>query len=162
MRVIDVYVDGSYSKSKPNECTSALIILEDDKPVFAQRYIIMKPEFVQQHNVGGELWAAMSAIQVVQGLYGNGCIEVNLYYDYKGIRHFVTGPEFWSKPKTIPTQAYASIMQTYIKQNPLVKLNFWKVKSHSGKKWNEIVDQLTRGDICSEIKDVCKETMCFG
>ena len=30
MRVIDVYVDGSYSKSKPNECTSALIILEDD------------------------------------------------------------------------------------------------------------------------------------
>lgn len=160
MRQVDVYVDGSYNKARPGICKGALIVVENDKPLFAQNYTIQKENFASMNNVGGELWAAMSAIPVVKGLFGDEDVRLSIYHDYKGIRNFITGPEKWtpSKPATI---SYAYIVQQYMKEHPASRLNFVKVKAHSGIKWNEAVDKLTRGEVTSDCEPVYKGHMLF-
>ena len=160
MQAVDVYVDGSYSKARPGICRGAAVILVDGKPVYAQNYIIQKSAFVSMNNVGGELWAAISAIQIVQGLFKDEPVLLTIYHDYKGIRNFVQGPEKWT-PKKDGAVMYTYVMQEYIKSHPESTLAFKKVAAHTGDKWNEIVDDLSRGDVSSEINDVYKGCMTF-
>lgn len=149
--MVEVYTDGSYNRNIPDVTKGAVVVLVDGKPVFAQRYIIKQPELVKSWNVGGELFSAIAGIQIANEFVRiSKSRALTIYYDYKGIREFIQGTPVW-KPKTDSSRLYVSLVQAFMNQNPNAHINFVKVKSHTGNKWNEVVDDLTRGDVDPEI-----------
>ncbi|MBE2193410.1 MAG: hypothetical protein IAE83_04475 [Anaerolinea sp.] len=88
---------------------------------------------VEQRQVVGELQATM---QVLDWCEKNGILDVEIFYDYEGIQKWATGE--W-RAKNNATQHYQQKVQA-----SLVKVTWQKVKSHSGVRWNDIVDELAK------------------
>ena len=68
----------------------------------------------------------------------NGIGEIDLYYDYAGIEKWCTGE--WKTNK----KGTAAYKQFYDEISKKVKVNFIKVKSHSGVEYNEKADRLAK------------------
>lgn len=127
---IHAFVDGSYIDGIIGY---GAVILK--KGIILHKFSgqVDRPEYLQHHQVGGELAAASKVFQ--------WCIEnkihcCTIHYDYEGIRKWATGE--WKAKKEL-TQKY----QQYIRQLPL-DIKWIKVKSHTGNLWNERADQLAR------------------
>ena len=71
--------------------------------------------------------------------------EITLFYDYQGIESWATGDWQANLPYT---QDYVKF---YNKVKTLVKVNFVKVKAHTGVELNEVVDKLAK-DAIAEFK----------
>lgn len=147
--VIDLYVDGSYSKNKPNETAGAAIIVYNGKVVLSQRYTTTKPDYTKMNNVGGELIAAAQGMTLVVAFMnlvkaGNVPFVLNVYHDYKGIYEFAKKINPW-QAKSPGAQKYVSMVRALERNYPDMKINFIKVKSHTGNKWNEVVDRVAAG-----------------
>ena len=67
-----------------------------------------------------------------------GIKELDLYFDYEGIRAWCTGE--WKTNKE-GTKAYKAF---YDEASEKLKVNFIKVKSHSGDKYNDLADKLAK------------------
>jgi len=128
--MIDVYVDGSEQSGRVGY---GWIVLRDG--VEWQRGSgVVKPEDVgTSRQVAGELMATGHALRWCKN---QQVPAIRLFYDYKGIECWATGT--W-KAKQPLTQRYTAFM----KEQP-VRVQFMKVKSHSGNFWNEQVDELAR------------------
>lgn len=130
--IYQVYVDGSFDK-----VTSyygwAFAIYENGK--------LIKKDFGKDSiasavwNVVGELSATMRA---VAWCYNNYIDFINIHYDYEGIEKWARNK--W-KAKNHWTQIYKDFMEEYLR---LMKIDFTKVKAHSGMTKNEFVDGLAK------------------
>ena len=86
-------------------------------------------------NVAGEILGAMAAIKKSIEL-GLDCI--NIYYDYMGI-------EMWAKGLWKCNKQGTKDYQDFIKENQSkIKINFIKIKGHSGVEGNEEADMLAK------------------
>lgn len=90
-------------------------------------------------QVTGEIFAVMFGI--------NECLEreikeIEIYFDYLGIREWVTGA--W-KAKNTQTQNYRDLMRDVQKE---IDVRFIKVKAHSGNYFNDLADRLAK-EACS-------------
>jgi len=94
---------------------------------------VNRPEYLQHHQVGGELAAAS---KVFQWCVENKITQCTIHYDYEGIKKWATGE--WKAKKEL-TQKY----QQYVQQLPL-DIHWVKVKSHTGNLWNERADCLAK------------------
>jgi len=127
---INIYVDGSYHK---NLVSSAYVILQNDSLIKEEAFKILNPQLIQYRNVTGEIKAIEKALTYAKEKnYDN----INLYYDYNGIKEWATGN--WKRNNPL-TEEYFNFMQ---KIN--IKINWIKVKSHSGNYWNDYVDKLAK------------------
>jgi len=86
-------------------------------------------------NVAGEILGSMAAIQKALEL---GLAEVTIYYDYAGIEMWATGA--WKRNKTGTIQYHEYIRSVEDK----IRINFVKVKGHSGIEGNEEADMLAK------------------
>ena len=86
-------------------------------------------------NVAGEILGSMAAIGKALEL---GLPEVTIYYDYAGIEMWATGG--WKRNKTGTIQYYEYIRSVENK----IRINFVKVKGHSGVEGNEEADMLAK------------------
>jgi len=125
---IEIDVDGSFRNEKT---AYAFIIRKDGKEIKSGSGLVEGGEIEGGRQIAGEL---MAAVEAIKWCSENKIKEVRLYYDYNGIRKWALGE--WKAKKSV-SQNYQKEMKKYD-----VKILFVKIKSHTGAKWNELVDKL--------------------
>lgn len=129
-----VYVDGSYEDSIKNY-GSGVVILKNDEVIKTFSIRGNDKDLVSMRNVSGEIEASKIAmIYCIE----NKIEEIDLYFDYEGIEHWLTGR--WQTKKE-GTKKYKKFYDS-IKDE--LKVNFVKVKAHSGDKYNDMADILAK------------------
>lgn len=131
---LQIYVDGSFSLEKRNYSFGMVAILNGEV-VHEDKGVGDDEEAVPLRNVSGEVLGAMRAVEYA--ILENHK-EVNLYFDYQGIESWALGT--WKRNNRI-TSSYHSFMQDKMKE---IKINFKKVKGHSGDKYNDRADVLAK------------------
>ena len=127
------YVDGSFNNYTKFYGYGGFIMHNN------QKYIIQgkgnDPNLVEMRNVAGEISGckevAKKAIQL-------GIRELDIFYDYAGIKEWATGS--WKRNKE-GTKQYYYFMQSI---KPIISINFRKVEGHSGNEGNDEADRLAK------------------
>ena len=144
-----VYTDGSFSKKVTMNAAgyAAIIITEETDECYTADIVygnISDPEYTAMWNVGGELWAALVAVNYAKEFHPK---DINLYYDYAGVEHWVT--KRWKANKPI-TQAYGRHMRAFQGEIPI---HFHQVRGHTGVQLNELADEYAKkGLVCKDTK----------
>lgn len=127
------YVDGSYDAATLTFSYGMVFLYDGREMHFSKRFD--DKDLVKMNNVAGEIMGAEAAMQYC---LDNGITSVTIYYDYEGIAKWCNGGWKAAKPGTI---AYADF---YKKASERVRIQFVKVKGHSGDKYNELADKLAK------------------
>lgn len=127
------YVDGSFNSVTRVYGYGGCLIVN------GKRHIIQghgsDPNIASMRNVAGELLGSIEAIRMALKLEVD---HLTIYYDYLGIEKWVTGEWKCNKPFTQEYADWVNEMKTFI------KINFIKVKAHSGDRGNTTADFLAR------------------
>ena len=134
MKTVEVYVDGSYCKTK-KEYSSGVVMLYNGEVIKKCGFKGNEPSLISMWNVAGEIKAAEYAMLWALRM---GFKKLILYYDYMGIEKWCSGE--W-KTKKEGTQNYAYV---YGKVKPKLEIEFVKVKAHSGNIYNDLADRLAK------------------
>lgn len=129
-----IYVDGSFSLEKGNY-SYGLIAIKDGESIYEDCGAGEDVNAIALRNVSGEVLGSMKAVEYA---IENGFEEVTIVYDYQGVESWAIG--VWKRNNPI-TQEYHRVMTEYKKK---IKINFLKVKGHSGDKYNDIADKLAK------------------
>lgn len=127
------YIDGSFDSKNSIYGSGVVIVINGEYHEI--KHAGNNAEYAELHNVAGEIEAAK---YVMYYAALNSIPEITIFYDYKGIESWATGE--W-KAKLRYTQDY---VKYYSKIAGRVKINFVKVKAHTGVKLNERVDTLAK------------------
>ncbi len=127
------FVDGSYNIATKVYGYGGFLVHNGTKEVLQGSG--NDEEMASMRNVSGEILGSMAAIKRAIEL---GLPEVAIYYDYMGIEMWATGG--WKRNKT-GTIAYYDYIQS-VKNK--IKIQFIKVKGHSGVEGNEEADYLAK------------------
>ena len=127
------YIDGSFDRIN-GIYGSGVVIVDGDKK-HEYKHAGNREDYAQLHNVAGELEAAKF---VMWYAVDKKIKEITLFYDYQGIEAWAVGDWQANLPYT---QDYVKF---YNKVKERVKVNFVKVKAHTGVELNELVDKLAK------------------
>lgn len=127
------YVDGSYNSDTKQFSYGVVMFYMGNEQHFIE--VFDDQELAEMNNVAGELKGAEKAIQFC---LDNGIKKLTIHHDYEGIAKWCTGE--WQAKKT-GTKAYKDFYDSASKK---VRIQFIKVKGHSGDKYNEVADQLAK------------------
>lgn len=127
------YIDGSFDRVSGVYGSGVVIVDGDEK--YEYKHAGNREDYAQLHNVAGELEAAKF---VMWYAVDKKIKEITLFYDYQGIEAWAT--DSWKANLTY-TQDYVKF---YNKVKTRVKVNFVKVKAHTGIELNEVVDKLAK------------------
>lgn len=130
---ITAYVDGSYNIATGEYGYGAVLLKEDEEIKISNRG--NDPELASMRNVAGEIKGSEAAIIYA---YENKYKKVIIYYDYEGISKWCLGLWKTNKKGTIE---YKKFYDEMIKK---IKIEFVKVKGHSGDKYNDMADELAK------------------
>ena len=134
------YIDGSFDRVNGIYGSGVVIVDGDEK--YEYKHAGNREDYAQLHNVAGELEAAKF---VMWYAVDKKIKEITLFYDYQGIEAWATGDWQANLPYT---QDYVKF---YNKIKTAVKVNFVKVKAHTGVELNEVVDKFAK-DAIEEFK----------
>ena len=127
------YVDGSYDSLTNSFSYGMVLFYNNEKFYFSKKY--NNNDFAEMNNVAGDIKGAEAAMQFC---LDNNITSITIYHDYEGIEKWCNGE--W-KAKKEGTIQYVNF---YNKVSSKVKVQFIKVKSHSGNKYNDIADNLAK------------------
>ena len=130
---ICAFIDGSFDKRKGVVGSGGVMLIGTEEVEFSLSSI--DPNHVAYWNVSGEL---LAALHVVDYALDHGYTSCSLYYDYMGIEMWATGR--WSTNNPLTT-SYARKMKEASKQ---LRIDFHKVKAHSGIAYNDRADALAK------------------
>ena len=128
-----VYVDGSFDLETMSYSYGVVILTE--KEIYRMSGREEDPEMALMRNVSGELKGAMKAMEWA---IENKIRTLYLHYDYTGIERWAKGDWKTNKDGTKAYKAYFDSIKDKI------KVEFIKVKAHSGNKYNEEADKLAK------------------
>lgn len=128
------FVDGSYNIAT-DTVGYGVVLVKNNEVKFKDLGSFRGINFNESKNVFGEIRGALKAVEIC---IANEFDEVNIVHDYNGISKFATGE--W-KAKVNVTKDYQMAMFRYKK---LIKINFIKVKAHTGNEFNEMADKLAK------------------
>ncbi|MBQ9375299.1 MAG: ribonuclease H family protein [Ruminococcus sp.] len=127
------YVDGSYN-IETHEYGCGVVLFTGGEEITMSR-AFSDPDMALMRNVAGEIEGAMAAMRYC---LDNNIEEIDLYYDYEGIEKWCSGEWKTNKDGTINYKRF------YDEAAKSVKVNFMKVKGHSGDKYNDMADKLAK------------------
>ncbi len=127
------YVDGSYKHETREFSCGAVLFYKGDEKHFSKKYD--DPSLAEMRNVAGEI---MGSVTVIRYCLENNIPEIDVYHDYEGISRWAKGD--WKANKE-GTKSYRDFCQ---KSAQKMKINFVKVKGHSGDKYNDLADELAK------------------
>lgn len=127
------YVDGSFDKDNRYYSFGAVIFTQEGKETYSQKE--NDETMVDMRNVAGEIRGAMYAME--QALKSGKDI-LYLYYDYVGIEKWAIGEWKTNKDGTREYKEYFNSIKDKL------KVEFQKVKAHSGDEYNEEADKLAK------------------
>lgn len=130
---VTAYTDGSYDPGSKIFSYGVVIIKEKKIVKFSKAFRNL--EKAKMRNVAGEIEGSK---KVIEYCLNNKIKSVDIYYDYEGIEKWCTGE--W-KANKMETREYRDY---YLKAAKKMKIRFVKVKSHSGDKYNDMVDYLAK------------------
>lgn len=137
--ILKAYVDGSFEKTKSMYGSGIVILFNNKEERF---YFAGKDEMLlNMRNVAGEIKASEFAMKYA---LDNNYKEINIYYDYEGIEKWCTGA--WQAKKD-GTKAYKKFYDSIADE---MKVNFIKVRAHTGDTYNEVADKLAKKAISEE------------
>jgi ribonuclease HI len=128
-----VYVDGSFDLETMSYSYGVVILT--GKEIHRMSGREEDPEMALMRNVSGELKGAMKAMEWA---IENEIRTLYLHYDYTGIERWAKGDWKTNKDGTKAYKAYFDNVKDKI------KVEFIKVKAHSGNKYNEEADKLAK------------------
>lgn len=127
------YVDGSFLVEKSMFSFGAVLFHNGEEKHFSKAFDI--PDLVSMRNVAGEIKGAEF---VMKYCIENNIPAIDIYYDYMGIEKWCTGEWKANKPGTIDYRDFYNSIKDKL------KVNFIKVKGHSGDKYNDLADKLAK------------------
>ncbi len=127
---LKAYVDGAWVKGGVGY---GYIILDRSSVIAKRSESVPKGPWADSRQVGGELLATMAVIAWCEERM---IPEITLFYDYEGIRSWALG--LWKTNKEITRTYVAGIRRSS------VRVRWMKVKSHSGDRYNDVVDLLAK------------------
>lgn len=130
------YVDGSYNIETTCYGCGVVLLIGGEEIEISRAFD--DPEMALMRNVAGEIEGALIAMRYC---VENDIGEIDLYYDYAGIEKWCTGE--WKTNKE-GTTAYK---RSYDEISKTVRINFIKVKSHSGDEYNDKADRLAKNAV---------------
>lgn len=131
---LTAYVDGSYDIVTANFAYGCVILENGREHTMSKAF--SDAELATMRNVAGEIKGAEAAMQYA---LDHGAKELTIYYDYEGIAKWPLGQWKANKEGTV---AYREFYREAAKK---VKIEFVKVKGHSGDKYNDMADGLAKG-----------------
>ena len=131
---IEAYVDGSFNELL-GKYSFGCVLLNKGEIVHTMCGCSSNSNYIGMRNVAGELEAAEQAIKWA---INNHAESIRIYHDYEGISSWANGE--WSANKQ-GTQDYVSFIKVSQKK---IRIEFTKVKGHSGLKYNEMADELAK------------------
>jgi len=127
------YVDGSYEDSLKKYGSGIVILHKNNKTTFSIPG--NDPKLLSMRNVSGEIKAAQKAMEYA---LENNIDKLAIYHDYEGIEKWCSG--VWKANKE-GTKSYRDFYNSISNK---IKVEFIKVKAHSGDKYNEEADKLAK------------------
>ena len=127
------YVDGSYNINTGIYGCGVVMFVNGIKSEYMKGF--NNPEKAIMRNVAGEIEGASYAMRYCQN---NNIPKLIIYHDYTGIEMWCTGA--WAAHKN-GKRKYKMLYDTISKD---VEIEFRKVKSHSGDKYNNEADALAK------------------
>jgi len=135
------FVDGSYNEHHENGPIygygGIVHVNGEDVPVHGNGN---EPEFVVSHQIPGEVFGALAAIEKAIEL---GAEHLVLFYDYNGIGHWATSGKRWKAESAIARR----YMERYTQLTKQIKVNFYHVKAHDNIEGNELVDKMAKKEV---------------
>ena len=157
--VYQIYVDGSFTNGSTGY---GIVVLKDGEVIKEISGLVPAESVSGTHQIAGELYAVRKAIRWCQG---NSVREIDVFYDYDGIEKWASGE--W-KTKQSLTRSYAAFVRS-----SGININWHKVNSHTGDRWNERADELAKEavrsaspgadmeDLASELENEAEEFVLF-
>ena len=136
---VKAYVDGSYDVATGNYASGAVILLDGKTVELSKLYT--DDVGGKLRNVAGEIKGAELAIEYCKK---QGIVSVVIYHDYLGVGKWAD--DEW-KANLDMTKAYKSYIRECRKN---MRINFVKVKGHSGDKYNDMADALAKAALNSK------------
>jgi ribonuclease HI len=130
---IEIDVDGSYQNGVT---TYGCVIRKNGKVIKELSGIVDEVEVDGSYQVAGEIKAVKEA---VNWCFENSINEVTIYHDYNGLEMWAKG--IWKTKKPV------SISYSEFMRNVTTKINWVKIESHTGVKWNEYADKLAKNAV---------------
>lgn len=127
------FIDGSFDKKLGMVGSGGVMLVGEKEIEFS--LATTDPKYVEYWNVSGEL---LAALHVVKYAIDHEYASCSLYYDYMGIEIWATGR--WKTNNPLTT-SYAKAMKEWASQ---IRIDFHKVKAHSGIHYNDRADALAR------------------
>lgn len=129
------YIDGSYNHSTNRYGCGGILIVN------GKEYIIRKSgnekDAIKLKNVAGEIFGAITIMKAARKLKLK---RIKLYFDFNGIEDIALGKV---KPKQ-KNRFLLSYRDFFMEVNKYIKIDFCKVKSHSGIELNNKADRLAK------------------
>lgn len=142
---IEAYVDGSFNEYL-GKYSYGCVILKNGEIVHTMSGGSSNTNYIEMRNVAGELEAAEQAIKWA---LRNNVKSIRIYHDYQGIGSWANGE--WAANKS-GTQEYVSFIEECRKR---IRIEFTKVKGHSGQKYNEMADELAKEGLNKDLVEDC-------
>lgn len=130
------YVDGSYNVDT-KVSGSGLVYFEKGKEDNYKTECGHFNDLNNRRNTLGEVEASKKAIETAIQL---GYKNIEIYYDYQGIEKWATGE--WKRNNEMSIGYYNFIQEKKNIHN--INISFVKVKAHTGDKFNEMADELSK------------------
>ena len=129
------YIDGSYNYDTNRYGCGGILVVN------GKEYIIRKSgnekDAIKLKNVVGEIFGAITIMKAARKLKLK---RIKLYFDFNGIEDIALGKV---KPKQ-KNRFLLSYRDFFMEVNKYIKIDFCKVKSHSGIELNNRADRLAK------------------